>query len=222
VVVELPAVDVQARQRQRALAPLRELLTALFLHGLAGTGSEWDRLQAAVRAEAPDLSPYGTRDEYVGDVVELIEEPPVMLIGQSLGGHTAMLVAARHPALVARLVLIELSPERDEGVVERVRAYFEGNPSAYGAPVDPDAVAQTVAELEERDWWDEFGLIQCPVLIVRGEHGDLDPEVVASMLAANRQASAVTIAGAGHDVHLDEPGALAEAIQAWLSSTSAT
>jgi pimeloyl-ACP methyl ester carboxylesterase len=222
VVVELPAVDLQARQRQRALARLRELLTTLFLHGLAGSGSEWDRLQSFVPAQAPDLSPYGTRDEYVGDVVELIEEPPVLLIGQSLGGHTAMLVAARHPDLVARLVLIEASPERDDGVVERVRAYFEGNPSAYGAPVDPDAVAQTVAELEERDWWDEFGRIQCPVLIVRGEHGHLDPEVVASMQAANRKAGAVTIAGAGHDVHLDEPDALAEAIQAWLSSTSAT
>jgi pimeloyl-ACP methyl ester carboxylesterase len=119
-------------------------------------------------------------------------------------------------------VLIEVSPERDEGVAERVRAQFEANPSAYGAPVDPDAIAQTVAELEERDWWDEFGRIQCPVLIVRGEDGDLDPEVVASMQAANRQARAVTIGGAGHDVHLDDPDALAEAIQAWLSSTSAT
>lgn len=155
-------------------------------------------------------------------MVELIEEPPVLLIGQSLGGHTAMLVAARHPDLVARLVLIEASPERDEGIVERVRAYFEANPSAYGAPLDPDAVAQTVAELEERDWWDEFGRIECPVLIVSGEHGELDPEVVASMQAANRQAGAVTIAGAGHDVHLDEPDALAEAIHAWVSSTSAT
>jgi len=30
--------------------------------------------------------------------------------------------------------------------------------------------AYRIAELEERDWWDEFGRIQCPVLIVRGEH----------------------------------------------------
>jgi pimeloyl-ACP methyl ester carboxylesterase len=32
----------------------------------------------------------------------------------------------------------------------------------------------------------------------------------------------ITIAGAGHDVHLDQPDALADAIQAWLRSTSAT
>ena len=195
-------------------------MRALFLHGLAGSGAEWDRLQAQLPAAAPDLSPYGTRDEYVDDVVELIDEEPVLLIGQSLGGHTAMLVAARNPELVERLVVIEVSPDRDEGAVERVRSYFDANPSAYGAPVDPDAVAQTVAELEQRAWWDEWQAITCPILIVRGEHGDLDPQAVERMQAANRNAEAVTIPAAGHDVHLDEPDQLADTITEWSDPLS--
>jgi pimeloyl-ACP methyl ester carboxylesterase len=216
VVVKLPALDLQVRQRQLALAGLQALLT-IFLHGLAGSGAEWDALQAQVPAEAPELRPYGDRDEYVADVVELIGERRVTLIGQSLGGHTGMLVAARHPELVERLVVIEASPERGPDAPERVRAFFTANPDAYGGGVDPDRAAATLAEIAERDWWDEWRRIRCPVLVVRGEHGQLDPDVARRM-----HPGAITIAGAGHDVHLDQPEALADAIQAWLPSTSAT
>jgi pimeloyl-ACP methyl ester carboxylesterase len=52
-----------------------------------------------------------SRQAYVQDVVAVVEVltagEPVALVGQSMGGHTAMLVAAWHPALVRRLVLLE-------------------------------------------------------------------------------------------------------------------
>lgn len=193
------------------------MLSTLFLHGLAGSGSEWDGLQQRVPAEAPDLRPSGTRDEYVDDVVRLIGERRVTLIGQSLGGHTAMLVAARHPERVERLVTIEASPERDPGASDRVRAFFACNPNAYGSAIDPASAAAAVVELEQRDWWSEWRSIRCPLLVVRGEHGHLDRE-----LAQRMDASAITIAGAGHDVHLDQPEALADALQTWTRRTSAT
>lgn len=163
-------------------------------------------------AEAPDLRLYGTRDEYVADVAELIGERRVNLIGQSLGGHTAMLVAARHPELVARLVVIEASPERDAEAPERIRLFFGALPSVYGAAMDPEQAAATVAEIAARDWWEEWRRIQAPVLVVRGENGHLDPDVARRMDPA-----AVTIARAGHDVHLDEPAALADAISGFLA-----
>ncbi|HVI38885.1 MAG TPA: alpha/beta hydrolase, partial [Gaiellales bacterium] len=72
-------------------------------------------------------------------------------------------------------------------------------------------------ELEQRDWWSEWRSIRCPRLVVRGEHGHLDKE-----LAERMDAGAITIAGAGHDVHLDQPAALADALQTWTRRTSAT
>jgi pimeloyl-ACP methyl ester carboxylesterase len=206
VVVELPALDLQVRGRQRPLEDLRELLSTLFLHGLAGSGSEWDALQARVPAEAPDLRRYGSRDEYVEDVIGLIAGRRVTLIGQSLGGHTGILVAARRPDLVERLIVIEASPERDAQAPARVRAAFAANPRGYGFRVDPERAAATVAELAERGWWDEWARIECPTLVVRGQRGQLDAAVAA------RMGGAVVIPDAGHDVHLDAPGALADAI----------
>jgi len=166
-----------------------------------------------VPAEAPDLRPYGTRDEYVADVVQLIGDRRVTLIGQSLGGHTAMLVAAWHPELVERLVMVEASPERADGVSERVRAFFEANPDAYGTAVDPERAAATVSELERRDWWSEWHAVRCPALVVRGAHGVLPADVAERMAASNPHASLAVVADAGHDAHLDQPDALADALQ---------
>jgi pimeloyl-ACP methyl ester carboxylesterase len=220
VVVQLPALDLQVRQRQLALARLRELLSALFLHGLAGSGSEWDRLQARIPARAPDLRPTGTRDEYVADALALIDSGPVTLIGQSLGGHTAFLVAARRPDLVERLVVIEASPERGPEGPDRVRQALLANPAPYGTDLDPDAAAAALAEIAEHDFWTEWAQLRCPVLVVRGEKGDLPREVAERMCGQLESARLVEIPGAGHDVHLDEPAALAEAIEGFVQEST--
>ena len=95
----------------------------VLLHGLAGTAQEWSATMRALsgshRVVALEQRGHGhstrmpqdvTRAAYVGDVVALIKRlggGPVTLVGQSMGGHTAMLVAAENPELVSRLVMVE-------------------------------------------------------------------------------------------------------------------
>ncbi len=95
----------------------------LLLHGLAGHGGEWngvaERLADRYRVLAPDQRGHGpstrrppdlSRDAFVDDVVAVIkqlnEEQPVILMGQSMGAHTAMLTAAARPQLVERLIMV--------------------------------------------------------------------------------------------------------------------
>ena len=98
--------------------------TVVLLHGLAGSSEEMSATAEALlpvqHVIAVDQRGHGrstrrpldlSRRAYVDDVVAVIEElaagGPVTLVGQSMGGHTAMLAAAWHPRLVHRLVLVE-------------------------------------------------------------------------------------------------------------------
>ncbi|MFH9826622.1 alpha/beta fold hydrolase [Streptomyces bobili] len=98
----------------------------MLLHGLAGHAGEWDvlsgRLSSQYRVVALDQRGHGAserhprdvcRAAYVADVIAVVEQLALqrpVLVGQSLGGHTAMLTAAAHPGLVRALVLVEAGP----------------------------------------------------------------------------------------------------------------
>ncbi|GAA3350200.1 alpha/beta hydrolase [Amorphoplanes nipponensis] len=92
----------------------------VLLHGLAGSAREMTMSLPGHRIIAPDQRGHGhsvrrpddlSREAYVADVVRVVRElaggGPVALAGQSMGAHTAMLTAARHPELVSRLVMLE-------------------------------------------------------------------------------------------------------------------
>ncbi|MEU5214975.1 alpha/beta hydrolase [Streptomyces sp. NPDC020807] len=154
----------------------------VLLHGLAGHAGEWDavasRLSSRHRVVAVDQRGHGaserrpadvSRAAYVADVVAVCERlglrDPV-LVGQSLGGHTALLAAAAHPALFRALVLVEAGPGGPNlGVQEEIGGWLDSWPVPF--PSREAAVAflggGTVGEgwaagLEERDggWWPRF------------------------------------------------------------------
>lgn len=98
----------------------------LLLHGLAGHAGEWEEtaswLTSRHRVLALEARGHGrserrpddvSRAANVGDAAYAIEQlgtGPVALVGQSLGGLTALLVAAERPQLVRALVVAEASP----------------------------------------------------------------------------------------------------------------
>ncbi|MFE9912465.1 alpha/beta fold hydrolase [Streptomyces clavifer] len=154
----------------------------VLLHGLAGHAGEWDLLARALRPDhrtvAVDQRGHGassrhprdvSRNAYVADVVAVLERlglhQPV-LIGQSLGGHTALLTAAAHPDLVRALVLVEAGPG---GPNSNVQAEIGGWLDAWPTPFPSREAAAAflgggavgegwAAGLEERvdGWWPRF------------------------------------------------------------------
>lgn len=149
---------------------------ALLLHGLAGHAGEWAQtagwLTERHRVLALDARGHGRSERAPPDVsprahladavlaIERIALAPVLLIGQSLGGHLALHLAAERPDLVSRLVVVEASPsDRDhraaEAIGDALRRWpvpFESREAAFDFFGGPSLAADAwVAGLERRD-----------------------------------------------------------------------
>jgi len=113
----------------------------ILCHGLFGQGKNWANIAKALaddhRVTLVDMPDHGRsawtdRFDYLAmadRVAELFtDDDPVTLVGHSMGGKAAMLLALRHPALVDRLCVVDVAPvayrhgSEFAGYVEAMRA----------------------------------------------------------------------------------------------------
>lgn len=133
-----------------AAAPLHTLSVGTagpriaFLHGLFGQGRNWSQIAKALagsegtgaRSTLVDLPDHGRSpwsqefsfEGYAAAVADTLRgidgETPWVVVGHSLGGKTAMLLALQHPELVSRLVVVDIAP-KSYGSLERFSGYIE-------------------------------------------------------------------------------------------------
>ena len=97
--------------------------TALLVHGLGGSAINWmavgPQMARTHRVLAIDLAGFGrtplfNRSATVGantglvhDFIERVVGEPVLLVGNSMGGHISIIEAADHPDAVSSLVLVD-------------------------------------------------------------------------------------------------------------------
>jgi pimeloyl-ACP methyl ester carboxylesterase len=151
---EAAGVPVPTVRRLRFDLPDGRLVSALrfgghdeapvitFLHGAGLNAHTWDTtvLATGLPALVLDLPGHGdsswredasytgqTLADDIAPVVAAWTDRPQVLVGHSLGGLTAAALAARHPGLVAALVLVDISPGIDpNGAAASIRAFFAG------------------------------------------------------------------------------------------------
>ena len=128
------------------------------LHGVTGHGERFRRLAeerwgTRFRVLAPDLRGHGrsgweppwTFAQHVADLIETFDLGPVDWIGHSFGGRLVLELAARHPELVRRAVLLDpalhvlpqiagylADLERADPVYDSVAAYVDSRVDAGG------------------------------------------------------------------------------------------
>jgi pimeloyl-ACP methyl ester carboxylesterase len=114
----------------------------VFLHGGGQTRRSWGRAAAAVaergwQAITVDMRGHGESDwsddgdyrvtSFAGDVLEVMRQlpPRPVIVGASLGGFTAMLLAGElSPATVRAVVLVDIVPNMDPSGATRIHGFM--------------------------------------------------------------------------------------------------
>lgn len=159
-----------------------EGLGKVFSVDLRGHGeSEWDRLgRYTVEDHAADLA----------GLLAALELPRYVVIGHSMGGAAALRVAAKNPAGMAGLVLVDYGPEPSEAGADRVTAEFRASSRGYASiaeyagwlasvrPLANAAVVQKMAEAGLRpDSEGGFILKRDPAMLASRMSGAPRPDV---------------------------------------------
>jgi len=109
----------------RQFGESRDAVPVLLLHGLLGSLVNWQKIARKLaqtrRVIVPDLRNHGrsphdpdvSYEAMAADVLELLDElevPRSVVIGHSMGGKTAMVLALQHPGCVERLGVVDIAP----------------------------------------------------------------------------------------------------------------
>jgi pimeloyl-ACP methyl ester carboxylesterase len=109
-----------------------------FCHGLFGQGKNWTQpgkaLSSQHRVTLIDMPNHG-RSEWTetfsyADMADSVAtlfsaDDPVTLVGHSMGGKVVMTLALRHPELVAKLVVVDVSPVSYDAGRREFAGYIE-------------------------------------------------------------------------------------------------
>jgi pimeloyl-ACP methyl ester carboxylesterase len=113
----------------------------VLLHGGAQNAHTWDTVALALDRPllAVDLPGHGRSDwradhdyspptlaDDVALVVRALAPEARLVVGMSLGGLTALCLTQRHPDLVRRLVVVDVTPGTDEAKAEPIIAFISG------------------------------------------------------------------------------------------------
>jgi len=234
----------------------------VLLHGLMTNGLCWTELAQVLASDydiiMPDARGHGQSsapsqgyryEDHAADIAGLLtalQLPPAFLLGHSMGGMTAAVVASRTPALLRGLVLADptfLSPATqhevwESDVVAQHRKMLDlsleevvadartrhPNRSALTLELFARARLQTslrafeVLRPPNPDYQQLVRGIPIPGLLIYGNKGLISTAVAEELYQLNPALQVQQLPEAGHALHLDQPVRFAAVVRDFLRS----
>ncbi len=234
----------------------------ILLHGLTANGSCWTNFARALEEEydviMPDARGHGKSskpdhgyryEDHANDVVGLIKALRLtspILIGHSMGGLTAAVVASSNPKLIRGLNLVDptfLSPKvqrevRDsdvadqhrrilnmslDNVIEEARTRHPNRSSEIielcaRARLQTSMGAFDVLTPPNPDYKRLVSTIDVPSLLILADKGVVSSDVAEELQRLNPKFQIELIREAGHGLHFDQPERFADVVKSFLHS----
>ena len=233
----------------------------LIAHGLFGSARNWGviarRLAVSREVLVVDMRNHGesfhdprhTYQDMAADLARVIEAEgaPMDVMGHSMGGKAAMVLALSRPGLVRKLVVLDIAPvaygHTQTPQIEAMRRVDLGTVTSRGEAeaqmrADPSVAPFLLQSLDlrERRWklnldaleaqMDEVigfpevsGRFDRPALFLSGEESAyVLPEHRARIKELFPQARFARVKGAGHWVHADRPRETEAAVRTFLDA----
>ncbi|GJM19821.1 MAG: alpha/beta hydrolase [Phycisphaeraceae bacterium] len=239
-------VDVAAAVRDEGAGP-----GFVFLHGLVGLNEHWEDVVGDLTAEVrcttlelpllelrgPDCSIQGVT-EITERFLEAHAPTPVVLVGNSFGGHVALRIARHRPDLVRGLVLagssgliertiVKGAPVRPsrEWLREKIGELFydkakvaESDIERAHAALNSRGGARAMVRLSKtarrNHMGDELAEIRCPTLLIWGREDIVTPPSAAQgFLDLLPDARIAWIDACGHAPMIEAPETFARAVR---------
>ncbi len=238
----------------------------VLLHGLMGSGACWSPLARALEDEydvvMPDARGHGSSaaplhgyryEDHASDVIGLIRglglSAPILL-GHSMGGMTAAVVASRGVATIRGVVLADpsfLSPERqrevrDSDVADQHRRVLGSDGRDVSAearsrhPRRSSEIVGLLADARRQTRMSAFDVltppypeyhqlvrtIDVPTLLVIGDDPVVSLETARELQSLNSHVTVEQIRDAGHGVPYDQPERFGSVVRSFLRTVVAS
>jgi N-formylmaleamate deformylase len=258
-VCEANGIDIHYLRTGGAKPPL------VLLHGLLGNGACWTPVARVLEGEydvvMPDARGHGKSssplhgyryDDHARDVSGLIRSlglaAPIVL-GHSMGGMTAAVVASQIGEVIRGVVLVDptfLSPERqrevcDSDVAEQHRRLLSLDEGELGAQLRArhtrrsSEIVELLIAARIQTRMSAFDVltppnpayrrlvctIGVPILLVIGDDPVVSLETARELQSLNPRVRLEQIQGAGHGVPFDQPERLAAVVRSFIRSVAA-
>jgi pimeloyl-ACP methyl ester carboxylesterase len=224
----------------------------IMIHGAGSSHLDWPaelRRMAEANAIAPDLPGHGkssapghsTLSAYAASVIALMDRLKLaraVLLGHSMGGAIAQLIALNYPDRAAGLVLVATGAQLNvnPAILTGLRADFAATVTRITGwqwadgyeqqqrlslrrqlETNPDVYYSDFRACASFDVRDQLGRLRVPTLVIGGTHDRMTPfrqsEELRDLIPGARLAA---VEGGGHMLLLEQPQVAADLVRGWL------